>query len=64
MKFHQLFKTMCSDTKIAIEYGYQLLPYKVTELEEDFLFYEEIKDMEVTEVWYSKIYGAIVIKVE
>ena len=64
MKFKELFHVLEATTKISIDYGLKDYPYKVYELGEDFLFYEEIKDLEVTEVWYSTIYNAIVIKVE
>lgn len=63
MKFHQLYKIFCG-TKLAIEYNHQLLSYTTETLFEDVLFFEEIKNMEVTEIWYSTIYNSIVFKVE
>ena len=62
MKFQELFKVMDPDTKLAIDFKYNRYTYKVEELEADFLFYEEIKDREVTSVYYSTTYNAIVIE--
>lgn len=64
MTFKQLFDTLSCDTRIAIDYKMERYTYKVADLGEDFLFYEQIKDCIVDEVWYSKIYGAIVIELE
>ena len=63
MKFSELFKVMDADTRITIDYGYNMLSYTVDKLGEDLLFYEEIKDREVTSVWYSQVYRAIVIEI-
>lgn len=64
MKFHELFKVLEAGTKIAIDTGDAMLKYKVYELGEDTLYYEEIKDRIVKEVWYSPIYNAIIIELE
>ena len=64
MKFKELFKVIDADMRLAIDYKLGRYTYGVEELKEDFVFYEEIKDHVVHAVWYSKIYGAIVIELE
>lgn len=64
IKFNELYKTLDVDTRIVINNKEDMLPYKAEDLYADCLFYEEIYNKTVTEIRYSRLYQAIVIKVE
>ena len=65
MKLRELLAVFDPGTRVAIDYNdLNLFPYKVADLVEDTVFYDLVKDKEVTEVWSSIVYNAIVIKVE
>ena len=63
MKLYQLIMLLDADTEFAISYGREIVKYtNRDELYEDFVFFEEVKDKEVYNIWNSKnLYGCIVI---
>lgn len=63
MKLEDLIKVLAEDQKVSIDYNYERYTYRVYELLEDFVFYDEIKDREIKLVWYSVVYQAQVIEI-
>ena len=66
MKLHQLIELMDPDTPVCIEYRFEAIKYySVSELLDDYMFYEEIRNIEIETIWHSQnLYQCIVIKLK
>lgn len=66
MRFHLVLALLDADTPLAIEKDYQIFKYfSVTELREDSLFLDEIWNMDIDSMWFSKnLYECMVFKLK
>ena len=66
MKLRKLIDLMDPDTPVCIEYRFEAFKYNsVAELLDDYMFYDEIHNIEIETIWHSKnLYECPVIKLK